>query len=192
MPTSNYLKPQFSFCFILQNISFSLSENTSSGLWSSRSGRPWPARPPPPARGHFGSALGLPGACPPQGYSPLAIPVVLLRAVGGAPPPTPTCLVSGSLIPPRPCGGSYWILADRAFLCILTFPSHLPARPSASLRLSRRPVSLSVCEMSHTMVSICCLLPRLCILSFPFDGWDSAPLLDWSSHPFALLPHLEW
>lgn len=31
MPTSNYLKPQFSFCFILQNISFPPSENTSFG-----------------------------------------------------------------------------------------------------------------------------------------------------------------
>ena len=96
MPTSNYLKPQFLFCFILQNISFSLSENTSFGLCDL-------AERPPGLHGRrlrLGGTLaprwGCRRASPPQGYYPFAIPVVLLRAVGGAPPPLPLIWFRGA------------------------------------------------------------------------------------------------
>lgn len=97
MPTSNYPKPQFSFGFILQNISFSLGENTSRGLESQRSGRLRPARPPAPARGHFGSALRPP---PGQRVQLKVIPLLPFQWFRSERwwRPSPPSLVLGSLI----------------------------------------------------------------------------------------------
>lgn len=182
MPTSNYLKPQFSFCFILQNISFSRSENTWSGL-ARGSG----------AAASFGLRARRPrlgGTLAPRcgglGHDQLkVIPLLPFQRLRSARSwrPSPHSHSSGfgeprASLSLRRIIGSYWILADRAFLCILTFLSYLPARPSASLscishpKSSSSPGSLSPLAISNAAVFIFRFIAAVApFSSSSFGGW---------------------
>ena len=182
MPTSNYLKPQFSFCFILQNISFSRSENTWSGLaWGSGAAASSGLRARWPRLGGT-----LAPRCGGLGHGQLkVIPLLPFRRLRSARSwrPSPHTHSSGFGEPRafwslRRIIGSYWILADRAFLCILTFPSYLPARPSASPscishpKSTSLPGSLSPVAISNAAVSIFRFIAAAAAFSsFRFGGW---------------------
>lgn len=92
-------------------------------------------------------------ACPPQGYPPPAIPVLLLEQPGGAPPPTPSRLVPGSVAPACPC-------EDRGSRIVLNF-----GRPAFSLRinfpLSPACSTLGSQVASHTPRAASCQSPPL-------------------------------
>lgn len=157
-----------------------------------RSGRLWPARPPAPARGHLGSALGLPEPVSTSRLFPSCHSSVFALGDPWRPfPPTlphPPRLVSGNLISPCPCAGSYWILADRAFRCVLTFPCYLPARPSAPpsciSHSGSRPLtvslSFSLWDFKHS--SLYLLSVAAAFYSFFSFRRRGAALVDGSSH----------
>lgn len=93
------------------------------------------------------------------------------------------------------------MLAPRGFLCILTCPSHLLARPSAPLSCishsesSFLPDSFSPLEISDAAVSVLSLVLPLVLLFFWGGGLfilvagGGSPQLE-PTYTFALPPHL--
>lgn len=91
------------------------------------------------------------------------------------------------------------MLAPRGFLCILTCPSHLLARPSAPLSCishsesSFLPDSFSPLEISDAAVSVLSLVLPLVLLFF-WGGafsfwWLGVALLNWSPPTHLLSRH---